>query len=693
MDRRPLALLMVVVMMSPLTGSIAASSSTSTQEGATHAEAQIVEPNHLTSVPEQSDIWWDPHSKWWDVTTLDMDRNGIHDSIQEAVGPVNVGLSFTRAVTDSDRQILLSMGFEIRQELPVVDAVLLGAIDPTEAVGLSQIDGVAMVERYGSLVFYGDVQTPAVKASNSSDYPVGAWDLGLSGSGINIAMVDTGVDNEHPGLVGKFVAGYDAVCYVHSDPQCILAGGREDDGSFDPDDGNQHGTACMGMASATGLEADGTQSQFYGSAPDAGLVDVRIGTDVGAGPFENYLLEQEFYESAMNGLQWIIDHRDDAWPGVEEEWHGIDIISLSWGITSHEDGGSDGSDMHSRILDEAMELGVVVSNAAGNSGEDNDGLSGMSASSLSITVAATDDKNTVNRTDDEIAGYSSRGPRKDNGDGNPLNELIPEISAPGTNIVQAEACVTSGSCNNFLGGDASENTYTGRGSGTSYATPAVSGIIALVMEANSELTPLQIKEVLKHTSELRGEPSAPEVDPYWNREFGYGMVDALASVELAIFLRDSGQTGSIDPTLQSHGLNLTQTDVINITGHAWGQAGSVDRVEYRVGSGPWHEATYSDPPGELGALTPFLWHVILDPKELSEGQHIVEVHASSDDSHSLPVFYEVTGEGGGESSRGIPTAALGLVVLVAMGWAGSLVLARMRPPDGEEAAIDAELVD
>ena len=121
----------------------------------------------------------------------------------------------------------------------------------------------------------------------------------------------------------------------------------------------------------------------------------------------------------------------------------------------------------------------------------------MSASSLSITVAATDDKNTVNRTDDEIAGYSSRGPRKDNGDGNPLNELIPEISAPGTNIIQAEACVTSGSCNNFLGGDASENTYTGRGSGTSYATPSVSGIIALIMEANPNLTPLQIKEVPK----------------------------------------------------------------------------------------------------------------------------------------------------------------------------------------------------
>ena len=562
------------------------------------------------------------------------------------MGPVNVGLSFTRAVTESDRQILLSMGFEIRQELPVVDAVLLGAIDPKDAWELSQIDGVAMVERYGSLVFYGDVQTPAVKASNSSDYPVGAWDLGLSGSGINIAMVDTGVDNEHPGLVGKFVAGYDAVCYVHSDPQCILAGGREDDGSFDPDDGNQHGTACMGMASATGLEADGTQSQFYGSAPDAGLVDVRIGTDVGAGPFENYLLEQEFYESAMNGLQWIIDHRDDAWPGVEEEWHGIDIISLSWGITSHEDGGSDGSDMHSRILDEAMELGVVVSNAAGNSGEDNDGLSGMSASSLSITVAATDDKNTVNRTDDEIAGYSSRGPRKDNGDGNPLNELIPEISAPGTNIVQAEACVTSGSCNNFLGGDASENTYTGRGSGTSYATPAVSGIIALVMEANSNLTPLQIKEVLKHTSELRGSP-VPRTSTLL--EQGVRIWDGRRP--------GLGRAGDFPQGLRADGIHRPDPpepwsephpdgrDQHHRARMGAGRLGRQGRVQ--GGQRPMARGHVLRPPGELGALTPFLWHVILDPRELSEGQHIVEVHASSGDSHSLPVFYEVTGRGEG----------------------------------------------
>jgi len=567
-----------------------------------------------------------------------------------------------------------------------------------------------MVERYGSLVFYGDIQTPAVKARNSTEYPIGAWDIGVSGDGVNIALTDTGVDNEHPGLSSKFVAGYDAVCYVHTDPQCLLAGGREDDGSFDPDDGNQHGTACMGMASATGIESDGSQSNYYGAAPNASLIDVRIGTDVGAGPFENYLLEQEFYESAMNGLQWIIDHRDDAWPGVDEANHGIDIISLSWGITSHENGGSDGTDMHSRILDEAMEAGVTVSNAAGNDGPDNDGLSGMSASSLSITVAATDDHNTVDRSDDTIASYSSRGQRRDNGDGNPLNELIPEISAPGTNIIQAEGCFTSGGCNNFLGGDASENSYSGRGSGTSYATPSISGVAALVIEANANLTPLQVKEVLKQTAERLGEPSAPDVDPYWNRDFGYGYVDAHAAVMLALFLAASGQSEAVDTSLQNHLLNVIDANgTINVTGHAWGQLGSIERVEYRIDGGDWDETTYSAEPGEIGALTPFMWHVIMNPEKLSEGAHEIEVRAVSGEGNSLPVLVTVHGSGSEGDGFSVPPMVIVAIASVFAIWVASLALLRFRS-DGEidsllsnlrrkeedsaiEEVLDAEIVD
>ena len=679
MDAKGLHAIMCALLLVPLAGSVAPIQiSTLGEDG-----LQLIDVGQQTTAPVQAPVSWTSPGPWWTWTSLDSDRNGIHDSLQTASGPVNVGLSYDGRVTDSNRLDLARMGHEIHLELPSVNAVLIGDVDASDVHALSQLEGVVMVERYGSLVFYGDIQTPAVKASNSTEYPVGAWDLGVSGHGVNIALTDTGVDNEHPGLSGKFVAGYDAVCYMHTDPQCLLAGGREEDGSFDPDDGNQHGTACMGMASATGIEADGSQSNYYGSAPNASLVDVRIGTDVGAGPFENYLLEQEFYESAMNGLQWIIDHRDDAWPGVDEANYGIDIISLSWGITSHEDGESDGSDMHSRILDDAMLAGVTVSNAAGNSGPDNDGLSGMSASSLSITVAATDDQNTVNRDDDTIASYSSRGPRRDNGDGNPVNELIPELSAPGTNIIQAEGCVSSGGCNNFLGGDASDNTYTGRGSGTSYATPAVTGVVALVIEANGQLSPLQIKEVLKQTSERMGEPSAPEVDPYWNREFGYGMVDAHAAVALAQHIAETGQTDSLDVSLQNHLLNLVDSNgTINVTGHAWGQMGSVDRVEFRIDGGEWHEATYSAEPAEIGALTPFSWHVILDPTKLGEGPHQIEVRAVSGESHSLPVLATAHGTAGSASNFSVPPLVIFGIVVVFVIWLASLSLVRLRS-DGE----------
>jgi hypothetical protein len=415
---------------------------------------------------------------------------------------------------------------------------------------------------------------------------------------------------------------------------------------------------------------------------------VRIGTDVGAGPFENYILEQEFYESALNGLQWVIDHRDDAWPGVGEDNYGIDIISLSWGITSHENGGSDGSDAHSRMLDAAMEAGVTVSNAAGNDGEDNDGLSGMSSSSLSITVAATDDQNTVSRSDDTIAGYSSRGPRRDNGDGNPLNELIPEVSAPGSNIIQAEGCVTSGGCNNNIPGqDASGNTYTGRGSGTSYATPSVSGVIALVIEANANLTPLQIKEVLKQTAERRGEASVPEVDPYWNREFGYGMVDAYAAVQLALFLSDTDQTASIDPNLQNHLLNVSTNGSIEISGHAWSQSGEVERVEFRIDNGGWFQAFYNESQLTVGALTPFDWFINLDASKLGSGNHTVEIRAASGDQQSLPIIVQVQGIDSGLSTMSIPPFVFALVALVGIAWVSALVLIRVRSDDEIDAMI------
>ena len=664
MDRGVVAILLVLLLMAPLTGSIAEGDSYDYDSN----DFILINSGETTDIPHQKSIPWDISIPWWETTMLDSNRDGVHDSLADETGIVNLGISYSRDVKESDIESLSLMGINVNLELPSVDALLIGGIHVEKIEQISNLDGVVMIERYGSVVFYGDIQTPSVKAKNSSEYSLGAWDLGVSGNGMNIALVDTGVDNEHPGLSDKFVAGYDAVCYVHTDPTCLLSNPlREDDGSFDPDDANQHGTACMGMASATGIEADGSQSEFYGAAPNATLVDIRIGTDVGAGPFENYLLEQEFYESAMNGLQWVIDHHEDAWPGVSEEYYGIDIISLSWGITSHENGGSDGSDMHSRILDEAMVEGIIVSVAAGNDGPNNDGLSGMGSSDLSVTVGATDDQNTVNREDDTVADYSSRGPRKDNGDGNPLNELKPEISAPGSNIVQAEGCVTSGGCSNLIN-DASDNSYTGRGSGTSYATPSVSGVMALVWEANENLTTMQLKEILKQTAERRGEPSLPEVDPYWNRDFGFGMVDAYAATLLAIHLKETGTTELVDPGIQNHLISFNDTDNVKLVGHSWSTSGSVESVNFRIDGGDWLEANFNSSIVEVGPITPFEWYVEVDPNKFSSGTHTLEVIAFSLSQQSLPIVVQFESTVESTSTYDFSSMIFILIAIIGIIW-------------------------
>ena len=678
--RRLWAVICLTVLMGPLVGSLSVPPSDYIR---LNDDVQILPHGQTLDIPEQEGWGWVVDERpWWERSALDQDRNKVHDSLQESHFTAGIGLSYGVDVSDAHIAALNELGLEVVDIIESVDAVLLGLVNTSMVEILAQLDDVVMVERYGQIHLYGDIQTPAVKARNSTLYP-GAWDLGVTGDGVVIAMVDTGVDNEHPGLSEKFVAGYDAVCFVHTDPTCVLAGGRVEDGSYDPDDGNQHGTACMGMAAATGIDASGAQTDFYGAAPDAALVDVRIGTDAGAGPFENYLLSQEFYESAMNGLQWIIDHKDDAWAGAEEDEYGIDIISLSWGITSHEGGGSDGSDMHSRILDEAMIAGVVVSVAAGNDGPENDGLSGMGSSDLSVTVGATDDQNTIDREDDTIAGYSSRGPRRDNGDGNPLNELKPEVTAPGTNIIQAEGCVSSGGCNNFLGGDASSNGYTGRGSGTSYATPAVSGVMAMMIEANSNLSTAEIKEILKLTAERKGGPSAPDVDPFWNRDFGWGMVDAYAAVTMAFDLKSQGLTGEIDVTTQVHITETNTSDgIATLTGLAWGQVGAVMSVEYRIDGGEWMSATFDEGAETLGPFARFNWTIALDTSKLMEGNRSIEVRAvNTEGTQSLMVATTVLGTWDGEPEReefgfqeiimaGLAVALLVLALIILLGGDG-----------------------
>jgi len=559
--RRFLSAFLVIVFISTSISSLASTGQMQISTGYVVRTRRMHLPVDTTA--EASSTYWDS------------DGNGITDILEKRLdlgGSENAILEFSRTLTDDDREKFISMGFGISSFLSGFDMIEVNGVRKGNVDTLTSHPGVDMVWHTGALEWFGDVQTRNIKARESEEYsPNTAWELGYDGSGVSIAVMDTGVDNAHPSLRGKWLGGADI-----SKPETFLT---PRDGSFDADDPQGHGTTCSGIAMGTGAR-EGT---YMGSAPGARLVDLRIGTVVGYAPGEVY---QDIYDASLQGAQWALDHRDDAWSGGGADYQGIDVLSLSWGVDVGSP--SPGDDPYSVSLNRLVEAGVHVVAAAGNEGPGNNGFHGMGAADLIITVGATDDDDTVNRTDDFIASYSSRGPRTDDGDDYTADELKPDISASGTHIIQCQYS------SNPLD-DASGNSYGNRGSGTSYATPSVVGVVALMLEANPELTPAVTKEILRATAERRGEASLPEVDPFWNRDFGWGIVDGHRAVEMAEGL---GDVSSVDVELQCFIANFTTEGSVNvIEGVAWSRTGDrIDRVEVSV-DGAIHSVEMTDESG------------------------------------------------------------------------------------------------
>lgn len=138
-----------------------------------------------------------------------------------------------------------------------------------------------------------DISTGSIKVRPTEMYH-DVWDeLGYSGKGINIAMLDTGVDDGHETFEGRWVAGVEIT--DPNDPR---------DGSNNPDDRNGHGTRVASCLVGNG----GPDGTYRGVAPDAGLVEIKVANDLLAGFSTNQYL--------MDGIQWAVDHMDDDW-GVE----------------------------------------------------------------------------------------------------------------------------------------------------------------------------------------------------------------------------------------------------------------------------------------------------------------------------------------------------------------------------------------
>ncbi|MGJ9457658.1 S8 family serine peptidase [Oceanobacillus sp. CF4.6] len=294
--------------------------------------------------------------------------------------------------------------------------------------------------------------------------------LDLTGNGITIAVIDTGI-HPHEDLItpsNRIIAFQDFI-----------------NGQNEPYDDNGHGTHCAGDAAGNGNLSNG---RYVGPAPEASIIGIKVLDEQGSGRLS----------TIIEGLEWCMDHK---------EAHNIRIISLSLGAPAYE---SFRDDPLSRAAQKAWHQGIVVCAAAGNSGPAAATISTPAIDPFIITVGSTDDQNTLERTDDHIADYSSRGPT--------IDSLIkPDIYAPGTNIISLLA--PGSAIESQIPELIIDENYI-QLSGTSMATPICAGIIALMLEANPNLSPNDIKSILKATSH-------PTLDDLW------GYLEAESAVEMA----------------------------------------------------------------------------------------------------------------------------------------------------------------
>lgn len=347
-----------------------------------------------------------------------------------------------------------------------------------------------------------NVSTRAVRSRKSKTYQgqsfsdMGSWD----GSGVTVAIVDSGIWNKHGAFKNKYAGGYDATANPPAET--------------DPDDTNSHGTGvasiAVGIGAVTNPDAyghgrpsdDGTpksQDTCQGMAPGAKFLDVKV-TKSGTG--------QALAGELHDGLKWIFKNGK------------ADVINIS----KEDKTPSDGKGLTAEIINGLVANGFHVVVCAGNSG--NDKLGKIAAADLAITVSNVDDNWTIDRTDDTIHSTSSYGPRP-GFDLNKLTEgmLKPDIAAPGTHISMASIFD-------------SDDDYIG-GTGTSMSAPHVAGAIALLlsMPEGKDLPPESMKELLKQTAfrpksfTEYEDPTTKKKIPGYDIKWGSGMLDVYEAAQ------------------------------------------------------------------------------------------------------------------------------------------------------------------
>lgn len=318
-----------------------------------------------------------------------------------------------------------------------------------------------------------DVAAPTVGAPR-------LWNDDLRGSGVTVAIVDTGC-YPHPDLVRpkqRLVAFHDLV-------------GRRSK----PYDDNGHGTHCAGDVAGNGGKSQG---KYRGPAPEAKIVAVKALNRAGSGSAS----------AILDGIDWVVEGRDRL---------GIRVLSLSLGAPAQ---GLPADDPLVGAVEAAWRAGIVVCAAAGNEGPHPRTVGTPGLAPSIITVGADDDRNTPDPADDAIAYFSSRGPTLDGRD-------KPDVAAPGVRITSLRAPRSA------LAGPSpgSPPGYVTL-SGTSMATPITAGVVAQLLQAVPDASPDEVKEALVNTARDLGEGREAQ---------GAGLIDAAAALG---WLRDRRAAGT-----------------------------------------------------------------------------------------------------------------------------------------------------
>ncbi|WP_394238442.1 S8 family peptidase [Niallia oryzisoli] len=272
----------------------------------------------------------------------------------------------------------------------------------------------------------------------------------LTGEGVKIAIIDTGI-HPHQDLSNRITDFKD---FVNNRTAAY--------------DDNGHGTHCAGDAASA-------SPTYAGPAPHATLVGVKVLDKLGSGSLE----------TVMQGVDWCIQYN------IDHPLDRIDIISMSLGSTA-QNYGSEDADPMVKIVEKAWDSGIVVVVAAGNEGPNKGTIASPGISDKVITVGALDDNESVDKNDDDVASFSSRGPTRYG-----LNK--PDVLAPGVNIVSLRA--PNSYLDKLQKNARVDNDYFML-SGTSMATPICAGIVALMLERNPSLTPDLVKSALMKNADM-----------------------------------------------------------------------------------------------------------------------------------------------------------------------------------------------